>query len=108
MRVKFYDKQEPVKIVKSDEKVFVFICLKEKQITETFFPEFSEFEPYEQDLYEYDYAEIIEAEGVLDLNDVMKNPENYIDYEPYVEEPDTLEKHRADIDYLAMEIGVDL
>ncbi len=91
-----------------DGKTYVFLCLNEEEVRETY-PEMvggDDTEP--RTVYEYDYAEIIEDDGVLDLNDVAENPENYLGYLPEKIEPDTLEKCRSDIDYMAMELGVEL
>lgn len=107
MKARFFTQQEPVKIVSMDGKTYVFLCLNEEEKVETF-PELANSEGTEQTSYEYDYAEIVEDDGVLDLNDVAENPEDYLDYVPLALNPDTLEKHRADIDFLAMEMGVEL
>lgn len=90
-----------------DGKTYVFLCLNEVETQETY-PEMDDVMSTPQTVYEYDYAEIIEDDGVLDLNDVAENPENYLDYAPEKIEPDSLEKCRSDIDYMAMELGVEL
>ena len=107
MKARFFTKQDTVKIISMDGKVYIFLCLNGEAKQETY-PDMDGGKPVTHTVYEYDYAEIIEDEGILDLNDVTANPESYLDYEPHVEEPDSLEKHRADIDYIAMEVGVEL
>lgn len=107
MRARFFTKQDAVKIVSMDGKTYVFLCLHEVETQETY-PEMDDVMSVPQTVYEYDYAEIIEDDGVLDLNDVAENPENYLDYAPEKIEPDSLEKCRSDIDYMAMELGVEL
>lgn len=106
MKARFFSRQEDVTIRRMDGMVYIFLCLHEQKIEETTAAD--DGSTYTQDVYEYDYTEIIEQDGILDMDDVMSNPEAYLDYEPYTEEPDSLEKHRADIDYIAMETGVDL
>ena len=39
-------------------------------------------------MYEYDYNEIIEDIGVLDIDDVKTNPEKYLNYKKAVEKTD--------------------
>ena len=109
MKARFCTRQDTVKIISMDGKVYIFLCLNEEVKKETYTDSMvTDGKPVTQTVYEYDYAEIIEDEGILDLNDVTANPENYLDYTPHVEEPDSFERHRADIDYIAMEVGVEL
>lgn len=83
---RFMEKQKPVTIVEKD-KTYVYICLNEKEIEE-------ENVNLESDvtepmiMYEYDYNEIIEYQGVLDIDDIMKNPENYLNYKKETEKTD--------------------
>ena len=74
---RFMEKQPSVKVVEKD-KVYVYICLNEKEVTEDHISEESA-EPVT--MYEYDYKEIIEDIGVLDIDDVKTNPEKYLNYE---------------------------
>ena len=106
MKARFFSRQEDVTIRRMDGMIYIFLCLHEQKIEETTAAD--DGSTYTQDVYEYDYAEIREQDGILDMDDVMSNPEEYLDYEPYTEEPDSLEKHRADIDYIAMETGGEL
>ena len=73
---RFMEKQPSAKVVEKD-KVYVYICLNEKEVTEDRREEF--IEPVT--MYEYDYKEIIEDIGVLDIDDVKTNPEKYLNYE---------------------------
>ena len=74
---RFMEKQPSAKVVEKD-KVYVYICLNEKEVTEDHISEESA-EPVT--MYEYDYKEIIEDIGVLDIDDVKANPEKYLNYE---------------------------
>lgn len=81
---RFMEKQPSAKVVEKD-KVYVYICLNEKEVTEDHISEESA-EPVT--MYEYDYKEIIEDIGVLDIDDVKANPEKYLNYEKAVEKTD--------------------
>ena len=78
------EKQPSVKVVEKD-KVYVYICLNEKEVTEDHINS-EESEPVT--MYEYDYNEIIEDIGVLDIDDVKTNPEKYLNYKKAVEKTD--------------------
>ena len=80
---RFMEKQPSAKVVEKD-KVYVYICLNEKEVTEDRREEF--IEPVT--MYEYDYNEIIEDIGVLDIDDIKANPEKYLNYEKAVEKTD--------------------
>ena len=79
-RVKFSTKQQPVKYyLSSENKYYIFICLNEEEIDEK--------ESYQDDTgYEtvhyfvYDYEEIIVDKTEIDIEDVLENPDNYINY----------------------------
>ena len=75
---RFMEKQPSVKIVEKD-KVYVYICLNETEVTEDHTNGEESSEP--TTMYEYDYKEIIEDIGVLDIDDVKANPEKYLNYE---------------------------
>lgn len=81
---RFMGKQPFVKVVEKD-KVYVYICLNEKEVTEDLNSEESA-EPVT--MYEYDYNEIIEDIGILDIDDIKTNPEKYLNYEKAVEKTD--------------------
>lgn len=79
----FMEKQPSTKVVEKD-KVYVYICLNETEVTEDRREESAE----PVTMYEYDYNEIIEDVGVLDIDDVKANPEKYIDYKKATEKTD--------------------
>jgi hypothetical protein len=79
------EKQPSAKVVEKD-KVYVYICLNEKEVTEDYINSEESAEPVT--MYEYDYNEIIEDIGVLDIDDVKTNPEKYLNYEKAVEKTD--------------------
>ena len=69
-----FDMQQPnVKVVSTANYDYVFICLNgTKKEEDTEYGSLSYFE--------YDYNEIIEKVGVLDIKDVKEHPENYLNY----------------------------
>lgn len=71
---------------KGKTKVYVYICLNEKEVTEDHINSEESAEPVT--MYEYDYNEIIEDIGVLDIDDVKTNPEKYLNYKKAVEKTD--------------------
>ena len=79
------EKQQPVLVVEKD-KVYVYICLNGTEVTEDHTNGEESAEPVT--MYEYDYNEIIEDVGVLDIDDVKANPEKYIDYKKATEKTD--------------------
>ena len=82
---RFMEKQQPVIVVEKD-KVYIYICLNEKKVTESHLD--SENSETKLTMYEYDYNEIIEDIGILDINDVRKNPEKYLNYKKAIEKTD--------------------
>lgn len=96
MKARFDTKQNAVTVAQLDGIDFIYICLNESIVTET-----SEELEGEQTYHEYDYREISEPTGTIDLEDVKANPEKYIDYENEVktdtERIDTLEATTDDI-----------
>ena len=89
---RFMGKQPSVKVVEKD-KVYVYICLNEKEVTEDHINSAESAEPVT--MYEYDYNEIIEDIGVLDIDDIKANPEKYLNYEKAVEK--TAKERLADL-----------
>lgn len=81
---RFMEKQPSVKVVEKD-KVYVYICLNEKVIEDHINSEESA-EPVT--MYEYDYNEIIEDIGILDIDDIKANPEKYLNYKKATEKTD--------------------
>lgn len=96
MKARFDTAQESVTVRQLDGMDYVYICLNENIVTEI--PDGQE---EEQVYHEYDYREISEPTGALDLNDVKTNPEKYLNYKNEVktdkERIDTLEATTDDI-----------
>ena len=82
---RFMEKQPSVLVIERD-KVYVYICLNEKEVTEDYVNDEESANPVT--MYEYDYNEIIEDSDVLDIDDVKANPEKYLNYEKAVEKTD--------------------
>lgn len=82
MRVRFLEPQPPARLVEKAGKVYVFLCLDEEVLEET----------YEGSgivtVYEYDYHEFTEDADAIDVQDVQAHPEKYMSYTP---EPETIE-----------------
>ena len=79
------EKQQPVLVIERD-KIYVYICLNETEVTDDHTNGEESAEPVT--MYEYDYKEIIEDIGVLDIDDVKANPEKYLNYEKASEKTD--------------------
>lgn len=96
MKARFNTTQESVTVRQIDGIDYIYICLNENIATEI--PEGQE---EKQTYYEYDYKEISEPTGTLDLDDVKANPEKYLNYENEVKTDteciDTLEATTDDI-----------
>lgn len=84
-KARFMGKQQPVTVVEKD-KTYVYVCLNEKEVKEESGVEYEISEPVT--MYEYDYNEIIEDLGALDIGDIKANPENYLEYEKEIEKTD--------------------
>lgn len=85
-KARFMEQQQPVIVVEKD-KTYVYICLNGKEVKE----ENTNMESETSEptmMYEYDYNEIIEDLGTLDIEDIKANPENYLNYEKEVEKTD--------------------
>ena len=78
------EKQPSGKVVEKD-KVYAYVCLNETEVTEN---HVNDRESVSITMYEYDYNEIIEDIGVLDIDDIKANPEKYLNYEKAVEKTD--------------------
>nr|WP_297936912.1 hypothetical protein [uncultured Lachnoclostridium sp.] len=100
---RFMEKQQPVTVIEKD-KVYVFICLNETEVTEENMNGDESSEPVT--MYEYDYNEIIEDIGVLDIDDVKENPENYLEYEKAVEKTD--KERIAELEAMNLEMSTTL
>lgn len=96
MKARFDTTQESVTVRQIDGIDYIYICLNENIVTEI--PEGRE---EEQTYHEYDYKEISEPTGTLDLDDVKANPGKYLNYENEVgtdtERIDALEATTDDI-----------
>lgn len=96
MKARFDTTQESVTVRQIDGIDYIYICLNENIVTEI--PEGQE---EGQTYHEYNYREISEPTGILDLDDVKANPGKYLNYENEVrtdtERIDTLEATTDDI-----------
>lgn len=96
MKARFDTTQESVTVRQIDGIDYIYICLNENIVKEI--PEGQE---EWQTYHEYDYREISEPTGILDLDDVKANPGKYLNYENEVrtdtERIDTLEATTDDI-----------
>jgi hypothetical protein len=72
-KAQFMEKQPPVTVVEKD-KVYVYICLNESHVKSV------PGQEWIPEMWEYDYKEIIEDIGVLDIEDVKAHPEDYLNY----------------------------
>lgn len=100
---RFMEKQQPVTVVEKD-KVYVFICLNETAVTEENMNKEETSEPVT--MYEYDYNEIIEDIGVLDIDDIEENPENYLNYEKAIDKTD--KERIAELEAINLEMSITL
>ena len=97
------EKQPSVTVIEKD-KVYVFICLNEIEVTEENMNGEDSSTPVT--MYEYDYNEIIEDIGVLDIDDIKVNPENYLNYAKSVEKTD--KERIAELEAMNMEMSITL
>ena len=97
---RFMEKQQPVLVVEKD-KVYVYICLNETEVTEDHTNGEESAEPVT--MYEYDYNEIIEDMGILDIDDVKTNPEKYLNYEKAIEKTD--KERSAELEVMNAELS---
>ena len=61
-------------LVVEKDKVYVYICLNESHVKSV------PGQEWIPEMWEYDYKEIIEDIGVLDIEDVKAHPEDYLNY----------------------------
>lgn len=94
MKARFTKQQQPVSIVRSDNKIYIFLCLNETQGQETY-PDMGDGQKQEA-YYEYDYNEIVGPTDKLPLDDIQVHPEQYLNYE-YTE-------NKTDVDSLIKRI----
>lgn len=97
-KAKFAEEQQPVRIISDNNKLYVFICLNGKRLY-LYDYDFND-ESFSEEYFEYDYNEFIVDSDKIDVKDLEKNSEKYLNYPlPPV---DDLEQLRADVDYLLM------
>lgn len=103
MKARFMKQQHPVSIVRSDSKIYIFLCLNEQQKSETY--EDPDGGQIQEIYYEYDYNEICGPEPEIPVADIQSHPENYLDYQytPVPDDPGTkaleeIEKLKAEIE----------
>ena len=89
MKARFDIAQESVTVRQIDGTDYIYICLNENIVTEI--PDRQE---EERTYYEYDYKEISEPTGTLDLANVKANPEKYLNYG---NEPKRTDTERIDV-----------
>ena len=94
MKARFTQQQQPVSIVRSDNKIYIFLCLNETQRTETY-PDMGDGQKQEA-YYEYDYNEISGPFDKIPVDDIQAHPEQYLNYE-YTE-------NKTDVDSLIKRI----
>ena len=94
MKARFTQQQHPVSIVRSDSKIYIFLCLNETQGTETY-PDMGDRQKQEA-YYEYDYNEISGPFDKIPVDDIQAHPEQYLNYE-YTE-------NKTDVDSLIKRI----
>ena len=94
MKARFTKQQHPVSIVRSDNKIYIFLCLNETQGTETY-PDMGDGQKQEA-YYEYDYNEISGPFDKIPVDDIQAHPEQYLNYE-YTE-------NKTDVDSLIKRI----
>ena len=79
-RAKFASEQQPVKTVIDGNKVYVFICL--NGIHGTDVQDGYDGEQVTEEYIEYDYNEFTIDKDTIDLDDIINNPEKYLNYVP--------------------------
>lgn len=89
MKARFDTTQESVTVRQIDGIDYIYICLNENIVAEI--PEGQE---EERTYYEYDYKEISEPAGTLDLANVKATPEKYLNYG---NEPKRTDTERIDV-----------
>lgn len=78
MKARFAKQQQPVSIVRSDGKIYIFLCLNEEQKSESY--EDPDGGQIQETYYEYDYNEICGPEPEIPVADIQSHPEKYLDY----------------------------
>ena len=78
MKARFTQPQQPIGIVRSDIKIYIFLCLNEQQKIESY--EDPNGGQTQETYYEYDYNEICGTESEIPVADIQSHPENYLNY----------------------------
>lgn len=94
MKARFTQQQHPVSIVRSDSKIYIFLCLNEHQKSESY--EDPDGGQTQENYYEYDYNEICGPFDKIPVDDIQAHPEQYLNYE-YTE-------NKTDVDSLIKRI----
>lgn len=76
IKSRFMEEQQPVTVVEKGNKVYIYICLNGQEVYEMS----PDNDASTEKVFEYDFNEIIEDVGVLDIDDIKENPENYLHY----------------------------
>lgn len=89
MKARFSQPQQPVGIVRSDSRIYIFLCLNEQQKIESY--EYPDGGQTQETYYEYDYNEICGPESEIPVADIQSHPENYLNYKytPVPDDPGT-------------------
>lgn len=108
MTVKFVNHQPPVKIVKTGDICYIYICLNEKIVNEKYINERNE--EVTEVFYQYNYNEFCEISSKLNIEDIEANPEKYLNYDSNTQnEPDRLTQLEIAVAELgAMILGGDI
>ena len=96
MKVRFLEPQQPVVVKQFEGKDYIYLSVNGIQTEDKFDENKSSIK-----VWEYDYHEIIEKSGLLDLADVEANPANYLDYKPKPELTD-VQKLESEVTSLQM------
>lgn len=96
-RARFFEQKPNVETHIFDDTVYAYIYLNETEGD----TEIDDDHPNSMHFYEYDYNEFCELVSNIDLDDLSKNPSDYLDYEP-VQILSQQEKMQAQVLYTAM------
>ena len=102
--VKFLSQQQPVKILSDNTNIVVYIYANERLVDSVVCSETGNEEPVIY--YEYDYNEFIENKDTFDVNELLSNPEAYVDYVPVDEELKNKEMQSAIYELARMQLTV--
>lgn len=80
IKAKFASEQQPVKTVIDGNKVYVFICL--NGVPGTDVQDGYDGEQVTEEYIEYDYNEFTIDKDAIELDDIINDPEKYLNYVP--------------------------